>query len=129
MNIETASDARSRILDADFAQETGELARRKILQQASQTMLAQANASLEEEVSERTRAETELTAANEELTAMNEEMIHVTEELQQANQQMLLEIEVRQATESKLLLREKQYRAMFRLISDTEAGFDAQMQG
>ena len=95
----------------------------------SARQLAQANASLEEEVSERTRAETELTAANEELTAMNEEMIHVTEELQQANQQMLLEIEVRQATESKLLLREKQYRAMFRLISDTEAGFDAQMQG
>lgn len=44
MNIETASDARSRILDADFAQETSELARRKIMQQASQSMLAQANA-------------------------------------------------------------------------------------
>ena len=91
--------------------------------------LAQANASLEEEVGERTRAETELTAANEELTAMNEEMLQVTEELQQANHQMLVEIDVRQATESKLLLRERQYRAMFRLISDNEAEFDVQMQG
>lgn len=44
INVETTSDARSRILDADFAQETSELARRKILQQASQGMLAQANA-------------------------------------------------------------------------------------
>ena len=43
INIETTSDARSRILDADFAHETGELARRQILQQASQSMLAQAN--------------------------------------------------------------------------------------
>ena len=91
--------------------------------------LAQANASLEEEVCERTRTETELTAANEELTAMNEEMLQVTEELQQANHRMMAEIDMRQATESKLLLREKQYLAMFRLISDAETGFDAQMQG
>lgn len=91
--------------------------------------LAEANASLEAEVGERTRAETELTAANEELTAMNEEMLQVSQELQQANHRMAAEIDTRQATESKLLLREKQYRAMFRLISDTEAGFDAQMQG
>ncbi len=91
--------------------------------------LVQSNAALEEEVCERTRAETELTAANEELTAMNEEMLEVTEELQQANHRMMAEIDIRQATESKLLLRERQYRAMFRLISDTEAGFDAQMQG
>jgi flagellin len=45
INIETASDARSRILDADYAQETGQLVRHQILQQASQSMLAQANAS------------------------------------------------------------------------------------
>jgi flagellin len=45
INIETTSDARSRILDADYAQETGQLVRRQILQQASQSMLAQANAS------------------------------------------------------------------------------------
>ena len=44
INIETTSDARSRILDADYAQETGELARRQIILQAGQAMLAQANA-------------------------------------------------------------------------------------
>ncbi|MCP5159082.1 MAG: flagellinolysin [Gammaproteobacteria bacterium] len=44
INIETTSDARARILDADYAQETGELVRRQILQQAGQSMLAQANA-------------------------------------------------------------------------------------
>lgn len=44
INIETTSDARSRILDADYGKETGELVRRQILQQASQSMLAQANA-------------------------------------------------------------------------------------
>ena len=71
----------------------------------------------------------QLENANEELTAMNEEMLQVTEELQQANHRMMAEIDIRQMTERKLLLRERQYRAMFRLISDTEAGFDAQMQG
>lgn len=45
INLESLSDARSRILDADYAQETGELVRRQILQQAGQSMLAQANAS------------------------------------------------------------------------------------
>ena len=45
INIETTSDARSRILDADFAQETGQLARQQILLQAGQSMLAQANSS------------------------------------------------------------------------------------
>lgn len=44
INIETTSAARSRILDADYGKETGELVRRQILQQASQSMLAQANA-------------------------------------------------------------------------------------
>ncbi|MBB1125623.1 flagellinolysin [Thiospirillum jenense] len=42
-NIETTSAARSRILDTDFARETGELTRQQILQQSSQTILAQAN--------------------------------------------------------------------------------------
>lgn len=45
INIETASDARSRILDADYAQETSQLVRRQILLQAGQSMLAQANTS------------------------------------------------------------------------------------
>lgn len=41
---ENASAARSRIVDADFAKETAELSRAQVLQQASQAMLAQANA-------------------------------------------------------------------------------------
>ena len=45
MNIsENASAAKSRIMDADFAQETAELARTQILQQAGISVLAQANA-------------------------------------------------------------------------------------
>jgi flagellin len=48
-NLQTASEnlsaARSRIRDADFAQETSELSRSQILQQAGTAMLAQANAS------------------------------------------------------------------------------------
>jgi len=44
INVETISAARSRILDANYGQETGELVRRQILQQASQSLLAQANA-------------------------------------------------------------------------------------
>ncbi len=41
---EKTSAARSRIVDADFASETSELSRAQVLQQASQAMLAQANA-------------------------------------------------------------------------------------
>ena len=41
---ENASAARSRIVDADFAKETANLSRAQVLQQASQAMLAQANA-------------------------------------------------------------------------------------
>ncbi len=41
---ENASAARSRIVDADFAAETAALSRSQVLQQASQAMLAQANA-------------------------------------------------------------------------------------
>jgi flagellin len=37
--------ARSRVLDADYASETTELARTQIIQQAATAMLAQANAS------------------------------------------------------------------------------------
>ena len=40
---ENASSARSRIMDADFATETGNLSRAQILQQAGTAMLAQAN--------------------------------------------------------------------------------------
>ena len=41
---ENSSAARSRIQDADFAQETANLARAQILQQAGISVLAQANA-------------------------------------------------------------------------------------
>ena len=41
---EKTSAARSRILDADFAAESAALSRSQVLQQASQAMLAQANA-------------------------------------------------------------------------------------
>ncbi len=43
--IENQSAARSRIIDADFAQETASLARSQILQQAGTAMLSQANQS------------------------------------------------------------------------------------
>jgi len=42
--VENTEAARSRIMDADFAAETSNLSRAQVLQQASQAMLAQANA-------------------------------------------------------------------------------------
>ena len=44
-NVVNLSDARSRIEDADFSQETTNLAKAQILSQASTAMLAQANRS------------------------------------------------------------------------------------
>lgn len=44
LSEENTSAARSRVMDADFAQETAELTRKQILQQAGTAMLAQANA-------------------------------------------------------------------------------------
>ena len=45
MNVsENTSAARSRITDADFAAESANLSRSQVLAQASQAMLAQANA-------------------------------------------------------------------------------------
>ncbi len=46
-NVTNLSDARSRIEDSDFTQETTNLAKAQILSQASQAMLAQANQSAE----------------------------------------------------------------------------------
>ncbi len=94
----------------------------------SSQRLQQTNSSLSAEIIERTRAEFELTAANEELTALNEEMLAVTDTLQETNRKILLEIEERQAAEAKLRLRERQYRAIVRLIADNSAEFDVQMQ-
>ena len=45
VGAEAQAAARSRIMDADFAQETARLTRSQIMQQASTAMLAQANAS------------------------------------------------------------------------------------
>jgi len=42
--VEAQSAARSRIMDADFAQETANMSRAQILQQAGTAMIAQANA-------------------------------------------------------------------------------------
>ena len=44
VNSENTSAAKGRIMDADFAQETANLSRAQILQQAAQAMVAQANA-------------------------------------------------------------------------------------
>ena len=41
--IENVSDARSRIKDVDYASETAKMAQQQILQQASTSMLSQAN--------------------------------------------------------------------------------------
>ncbi len=46
-NVTNLADARSRILDADYSEETTALAKFQILSQASQAMLAQANQSQE----------------------------------------------------------------------------------
>lgn len=49
MNVsENTAASRSRIMDADFAAETANLSRAQVLQQASQAMLAQANASTQQ---------------------------------------------------------------------------------
>lgn len=41
--VEKTSASRSRIVDSDYAKETAQLSRAQILQQASQSMVAQAN--------------------------------------------------------------------------------------
>jgi flagellin len=45
---QNSAAARSRILDADYAAETTELARTQIIQQAATAMLAQANTSAQQ---------------------------------------------------------------------------------
>ena len=45
INVENSSASRSRILDADFAVETANLARSNILMQAGTAMISQANTS------------------------------------------------------------------------------------
>lgn len=49
--VEQATQARSRILDADFATESAELSRNQVLQQAATSILAQANSSSQQALS------------------------------------------------------------------------------
>ena len=90
--------------------------------------LHEINTTLQEEVTERARAEVELTAANEELVAMNDEMLAVTDELHHNNEQLQKEIQTREETESRLRLRERQHRAMVQLLADNTAALDVQLQ-
>ena len=90
--------------------------------------LRQTNSVLQEEVSERVRAEVDLTAANEELVAMNEELLAVTDELHRNNDQLHSEIRSREEKEAQLRLRERQHQAMVQLLADNTAALDAQLQ-
>ncbi|WP_196593432.1 cache domain-containing protein [Pectinatus sottacetonis] len=83
------------------------------VQKQSELKLKQAYDAMEQKVEERTQ---ELFAANQELTAMNEEMTAINEELAQSNDNLHEENHIRQQTEDKLLLREKQYRATTNLL-------------
>ncbi|MEL7636043.1 hypothetical protein SPX_05470 [Sporomusa paucivorans] len=69
---------------------------------------------LEELVEARTA---QLGAANQEMTAMNEELTAVNETLEDTNYRLLDENEARRKTENKLLLRERQYRAITGLLT------------
>lgn len=62
-------------------------------------------------------ANQELTAMNEEMNAMNEELSAMNEELSAANELLGEEVRLRQEKEEQLLLREKQYRAATRLLT------------
>ena len=82
-------------------------AQQKIL--STHTELQELNASLEEEINERTQLEIQVSAANEELTAMNEEMLAMNEELSFTNTKLEKEVAERINTERELILREHQY--------------------
>ena len=90
--------------------------------------LHETNAALQEEITERTRAEEELTAANEELLAMNEELLAVTDELHHNNDQLHNEVQIRKEKETQLRLRERQHQAMVQLLADNTAALDIQLQ-
>ncbi|WP_378956236.1 EAL domain-containing protein [Pelosinus sp. sgz500959] len=80
----------------------------------AEVALRQVNEKLEYKVEERTQ---ELYTSNEELTAMNEEIQAINETLSTMNQQLQEEITYRQQTQEQLLLREKQYRASTSLLT------------
>jgi len=96
-------------------------------QKAAEIALKKAYEEMEQTVEMRTQ---ELFAANQELTAMNQEMIAINEELENTNESLHQENYMRQATEDKLLLRERQYRATTNLLTRPdyyEAGQLAEM--
>ena len=72
---------------------------------------------VDERTTDLSAANQELTALNEEMTAMNEELTAMNEELQSANELLGDEVRLRLDKETQLLLREKQYRAATRLLT------------
>lgn len=76
--------------------------------------LRQHREGLEESVEARTA---QLGAANQEMVAMNEELTAVNETLEDTNYRLIEENEARRQTEGKLLLRERQYRAITGLLT------------
>ena len=80
---------------------------------------------VERRTSELFAANQELSALNEEMTAMNEELSAINEDLSAANELLGNEVRLRQEKEEQLLLREKQYRAATRLLTQpVDAGGD-----
>ena len=80
---------------------------------------------LEDQVEERTQ---EMLATNEELTALNQEIVDTNEALQKANIDLNTEVSLRKQKEHELALREKQYRAITRLLVRHDEDFDSLLQ-
>lgn len=80
----------------------------------AEVALQEAYDDMEQKVEERTQ---ELLAANEELRAMNEEITAMNDQLTQANDLLHEENHSRHQAEDKLLLRERQYRATTKLLT------------
>jgi diguanylate cyclase (GGDEF)-like protein/PAS domain S-box-containing protein len=83
-------------------------------QKEAEAALQQSYNDMEQKVEERTQ---ELLAANQELRAMNEEMIAMNEQLAQTNTALHEENDSRRQAEDKLLIRERQYRATTKLLT------------
>jgi diguanylate cyclase (GGDEF)-like protein/PAS domain S-box-containing protein len=85
-------------------------------QKQAEAALQQAYDDMEQKVEERTQ---ELLAANQELRAMNEEMTAMNEQLVRTNDMLHEENYSRHQAEDKLLLRERQYRATTKLLTQS----------
>jgi len=84
----------------------------------AEAALQEAYEDMEQKVEVRTQ---ELLATNQELRAINEEMIAMNEQLTQVNEALHEENYNRQQAEAKLLLRERQYRATTKLLTQPVA--------